>query len=535
MIRRLRKIRAGIRQRWIHYLNDHHLEKLAGEIKKHSKIKSQKPVVFMGVSTRLQGMSLNAGFALLTKWSLQLQGVPVIQFVCDAGMDHCMLGSILNQPLDSPPCAVCIRQSKRMYTHSNIVWFKNHPSAEIMHEINDLSLQQLSEYEYQNLPLGALVLPAIRWVLRCYHLPEDEVTKSLFRSYILAAENIASQFSKLIAKEKPQKVVVFNGMAFPEATVRWVAQKHNIPVITHEVGLQPYSAFFTYDQATAYPIEIAENFSLNDDQNKILDQYLEQRFQGNFSMAGVKFWPSMRTLSGLFNNLSEKFKQIVPIFTNVIFDTSQSHANVVFEHMFDWLDQVLTIIQKNTDTLFVIRAHPDEARPGKASRESVSEWARLNRVDTLENVVFVDATEYFSSYELIQKSKFVMIYNSTIGLESTLLGVPVLCAGKSRFTQIETVYFPRTRDEYLRTFEEFLVAEEVTLPEKFIENTRKFLYTQLYRVSLPFDRFLEEDRVWNGYVQLKSFEWQDLLPENSETLRVISTGILEETAFELEK
>ena len=167
-------------------------------------------------------------------------------------------------------------------------------------------------------------------------------------------------------------------MAFPEATVRWVAQKHNIPVITHEVGLQPYSAFFTYDQATAYPIKIAKNFSLNDDQNKILDQYLEQRFQGNFSMAGVKFWPSMHTLSGSFNNLSANFKQIVPIFTNVIFDTSQSHANVVFEHMFDWLDQVLTIIQKNPETLFVIRAHPDEARPGKASREFVSKWARLN-------------------------------------------------------------------------------------------------------------------------------------------------------------
>ena len=78
MIRRLKKIRAGVRQRWIHYLNDLHLEKLAGEIKKHSKTKSQRPVVFMGVSTRLQGMSLNAGFALLTKWSLQLQGVPVI-------------------------------------------------------------------------------------------------------------------------------------------------------------------------------------------------------------------------------------------------------------------------------------------------------------------------------------------------------------------------------------------------------------------------------------------------------------------------
>ena len=535
MIRKLKKVKTGIRQRWIHFNNDRHLEKLAGDIEKHSKLDSQKPVIFMEVSTRIQGMSLNAGFALLTKWSLQLQGVPVIQFVCDAGMDHCMLGSILNDPLDSPPCAICIRQSKRMYIHSNITWFNNQSSAEVRNEIGNLSIHQLSEYQYQDIPLGALVLPAIRWVLRCYHLSENEATKTLFRSYILAAENIATQFSRLIAKENPQKVVVFNGMPFPEATVRWVAQKHNIPVITHEVGLQPFSAFYTYGQATAYPIEIAKNFSLNDDQNKILDQYLEQRFQGNFSMAGVKFWPTMRSLSDSFNNLSAKFKQIVPIFTNVIFDTSQSHANVIFEHMFDWLDQVLLVVQKNPDTLFIIRAHPDEARPGKASRESVADWAKLNRVDTLENVVFVDATESFSSYELIQKSKFVMIYNSTIGLEATLLGVPVLSAGKSRFTQIETVYFPETRVEYLQTFEEFLAVEEVELPEKFIENTRKFLYTQLYRVSLPFDQFLEEDRVWNGYVQLKNFVWQDLLPENSETLKVISKGILEEIAFELEK
>jgi hypothetical protein len=46
---------------------------------------------------------------------------------------------------------------------------------------------------------------------------------------------------------------------------------------------------------------------------------------------------------------------------------------------------------------------------------------------------------------------------------------------------------------------------------------------------------LEEDQVWKGYVQLKDFSWQDLLPENSETMKVISEGILKETAFELEK
>ena len=149
MIRKFKKVRAGIRQRWIHAINDRHLDKLADDVKKHSKLRPQRPIVFMGVSTRLQGMSLNAGFALLTKWSLQLQGVPVIQFICDAGMDHCMLGSILNHPLDSPPCAICIRQSKRMYSQLDVVWYKNRPSTKIKNEINDLSIKQLSMYQYR--------------------------------------------------------------------------------------------------------------------------------------------------------------------------------------------------------------------------------------------------------------------------------------------------------------------------------------------------------------------------------------------------
>jgi hypothetical protein len=534
MIRTIKKIKSGVRQRLLHHSNDRRLSKLAGEINNNSKATNQQPVVFMGVSTRLQGMSLNAGFAMMTKWSLQLQGVPVIQFVCDSGMDHCMLGSTLNHPLDKPPCAICIRQSKNMFKHSEMVWFKNSPSSKLKEQIANFSTQQLSTYEFEGIPLGELVLPAIRWVLRCYHLPDNEETKILYRSYMLAAYNIAQKFEKLIETENPQKVIVFNGMSFPEATVRWVAQINNIPVVTHEVGLQPFTAFFTYDQATAYPIDVPEEFQLTETQNKKLDLYLEQRFQGNFTMAGVRFWPTIRTLSESFNDLSSRFKQIVPIFTNVIFDTSQSHANVIFDHMFDWLDQILVVIQRHPETLFVIRAHPDETRPGKSSRESVAEWAKLNRVDMLENVVFVDSTEYFSSYELIQKSKFVMIYNSTIGLEATLLGIPVLCGGKSRFTQIDTVYFPENREQFIRSLEDFLSTEKIEHPEIFLENTRKFLYTQLYRVSLPFDRFLEEDRVWKGYVQLKGFEWQDLLPENSETMKIITEGILKDSAFVLE-
>lgn len=530
----LAKIPKAFNQRWTHHKNDRRITNIAKHVAAHSPKNNHAPIIFFNASTRLQAMSLNAGFSLLSGWAISLQGVSVINFVCHKGMAFCMLGSILNKPTDKPPCEKCISQSKTLFQNSDTRWFYFNPSKNLIRLLENCSLEELIVFEYEGIPLGQLVLPAIRWVLRCYHLPETEETLFLYRQYILGAEGIARQFRKLIKKESPQKVVVFNGMSFPEATARWVAIDEGIPVITHEVGLQPFTAYFTDGQATAYPIQIPDSFQLDENQNEQLNRYLEQRFQGNFSMAGIRFWPSMKVLSNSFLQRANNFRQIVPIFTNVIFDTSQSHANTIFEHMFDWLDSVLEIIRRHPETLFVIRAHPDEARPGKASRESVARWAKDKRIDTLENVVFVDAVEYFSSYELIQKSKFVMIYNSTIGMEATLLGVPVISAGKSRFSQIPTVYFPESRVEYTRMVEKFLFEEKVNLPAEFVENTRRFLYKQLFCVSIPFSSFLEEDNIWKGYVQLKEFNWEALLPENSTTMKVLVDGLLRDAPFEME-
>ncbi len=64
------------------------------------------------------------------------------------------------------------------------------------------------------------------------------------------------------------------------------------------------------------------------------------------------------------------------------------------------------------------------------------------------------------------------------------------------------------------------------MPKEFVINTRRFLYTQLFKVSLPFKDFLEEDQIWKGYVQLKNFDWEALLPENSPVIKVLLDGIL---------
>jgi hypothetical protein len=325
---------------------------------------------------------------------------------------------------------------------------------------------------------------------------------------------------------------VFNGQFFPEATARLVAQQRGLRVITHEVGLQPASAFFTDGDATAYPLHIPDQFELSPAQDARLDAYLEKRFQGQFSMAGIRFWPSMRGLDQAFLAKAARFRQIVPVFTNIIFDTSQPHANTVFTDMFAWLSVVSEAIKAHPETLFVIRAHPDETRTRKESRETVQAWIQERGVDTLDNVVFVAPNEYLSSYELIERSKFVMVYNSTIGLEASIMGKPVLCAGKARFTQYPTVFFPQTVQEQRTMLGHLLAAPSIEIPPEFRRNARRFLYYQLFRASLPFDEFLMPS-VRTTQARLRTFETQELV--SSDAIRTISRGLLDGGGFLLDE
>lgn len=490
-----------------------------------------KPVIFFNASTRLSGLSQNAGFSLVTSLSLRNSGIPVIHFVCNRGLSHCVLGTKRENPSEPPPCLECIRTSRLIYDGAEAEPFKLVRDGRLEDELSGLSLKELLEFDYKGFPAGSLVLPSLRWILRIHHLRDDEDTRYLAREYILSSWNVKQKFEIILEKYNPCAVVVFNGMFYPEASARWVARQEGIPVYSHEVGMLPLSAFFTGGEATAYPVEVDELFQLSPEQNALLDKSLENRTKGKFVTAGVRFWPEIIGLNDEIEQLLEKHEALVPVFTNVVFDTSQGHANVVFNHMFEWLDEVLRSVRSHPNTFFVIRAHPDELRPGKESRETVSAWIDDNHVKELENVIYIAPDEYISSYDLIRRAKFVMVYNSTIGLEASIMGKPVLCAGRARYTQIPTVFFPDTKRDFRDKLDEFLESKKIKMPADFVSNARRVLYSQLFRASLPFGDYLEEDGVWRGYVRLKDFNNKDLSPERSDVMNVLNDGIIHGKPF----
>lgn len=102
------------------------------------------------------------------------------------------------------------------------------------------------------------------------------------------------------------------------------------------------------------------------------------------------------------------------------------------------------------------------------------------------------------------------------------MGAPVLCAGKARFTQYPTVFFPQTAKAIQEKMEEFLTAETIEVPPEFKRNARRFLYYQLFRTSLPFGDFLDPS-VRTTQTKLKSFALKDLV--ESDAVKVITKGV----------
>ncbi len=508
------------------------MAQLAKQAKAVEKDAAKGTVVLFNASTRIYGMSLNAAFQQLVAWSLGMDGVRVVQMACRRGMKRCVLGLDLNDLNKPMPCEACVAQSERLFAGADeVVWLEDGFDETLTSELATKSVDELSDVVVDDVPYGAMVLPAVRWRLRRHNLLDDADTRGVFADFLVSAVALGRQAKLALVRIQPQAVVVFNGTSYPEAVVRYFAEAQGIRVVTHEVGFEPFSGFFVAGEATAYPTAMSVDFELTQEQRETIQAYLKKRFQGDFTMAGITFWKDIQGLDAELLAKIEAHEAMVPVFTNVIFDTSQMHANVIYADMFAWLEDIKEMIEAHPEVLFVLRAHPDELREGKRSLESVADWVKAQGLLDKENVVFINSDEYVSSYALMAQAKFVLVYNSSIGLEASLMRVPVVSAGKSRYTGYETVFVPASRDAHLAMVEEFLQAEMIDLPANFYENALRYVYYQNHHLSQSFAEFLKAHPT-DGYVVLKDFDAQALKAENSEVMKRIQVGILQGDSFE---
>ena len=176
-----------VKRGFVRRLNNLKIANMARQVTKRAPEPMGAPVVFFKASTGIDDLSWNSGFHLLASWALRLKGVPIVYFACDSGMSHCVLGTNRDHVKNEPPCKSCVYQSRTLYTgvpdkhlptpKSRVHWFGFQRDGKLSKAVAGLSVQEMMSFGWEGLPLGALCLPGLRWILRIHHLQDDESTR----------------------------------------------------------------------------------------------------------------------------------------------------------------------------------------------------------------------------------------------------------------------------------------------------------------------------------------------------------------------
>lgn len=496
----------------------------------------QPPIIVFSPSTGVMIPTINTYFVLLAACRLRLQGHRVISLLCDSGMTDCV-GNRKQGAAKRKICKTCTSKRRRQFGHfeERLVRFsgENHFATEGSLPDMPESVAAAVDFEFENTPIGRLVAPSMYAVKGQTTLKDDPQTLALFNSFIVSAINVQRVVRTLIEEQRPRAFLLFNGHYFPEAIVRELAQKKGIPVYTQETGFRPLSALFSDDLAPDAAINMPAGFSLSAEENRELDTYLERRSKGDVKMGGYDFWPQIADLDEELQEKLATFERRVAIFTNIPFDTTQVRANTIFESMFDWVGSTLTLADKFPDTAFIVRAHPNEYRQGSRwSKEPVGDYLEREDWTKRKNVFHISPRSHISSYGLLALADFCTTYNSTIGLESAMLGIPTVIGGNGKYGEAKFVKKFPDRAAYLDCLERLITEETGRLDPEEIEDARRLFFFMVFRRSLNFSPFINEIYVPRMFKEtgtstyLRRLTAQSLMDDPGGALSVVEKGIL---------
>jgi len=191
---------------------------------------------------------------------------------------------------------------------------------------------------------------------------------------------------------------------------------------------------------------------------------------------------------------------LVPM--NVDHDAAALDRHVHFTDTTEWISETVAFVLERSEAHIVVRQHPSERRALERSRLDVG--AHLERrFGSHPRVHYIGAEEPISTYDLLDRARFVVPFVSTIGIEAAALGKPVLPAGAGYYNDLGFVHVPRSRAEYFSLLDRGIAG---TLPEFEHQTERAWLCYYLSQCC---------NRVWTDFTPQPAdfWKWCEQAPE----------------------
>lgn len=469
--------------------------------------------------------------------ALQFRGAQVHYFSCGGIMPLCYIHNASSE-VPPMPCGRC-----RAYAESGLEAFGFH--LQLTHDVvtseekealrlvaDAIPDDKLVDFIYDELPVGYYASVSARWFLLTNKVDETEEMKTRIRQFIFLGLVSHKSILRLIEQQQPDQIIMVNGLHVPEQVVRAIATRHNIPYVCTERGYLANTLFATHNKSCAsYPLDelwqMSKDKPLSADQLVKLNEYTTKRRYGHQLMDNL--WESVREDENQLRaevGLSTD-RPVFVAFTNVRGDTAVIDRDIAYDDLANWIDDLVRCFSARPDVDLVFRIHPAETRLKRYTpRLSFGDYIKQKHPNLPPNIKVIPSSSDLSSYTLASISTMVLVYTSTMGLETTLMGKPTAVAASVHYRG-RGFTFDIDRPEDLDKWIDLSRAGE--LPPVQLELAQRYAFTFFFRATLPLDEIIEETSF--GQMRLKLTDLNDVQPGRTTIVDTICDAILDGKPF----
>lgn len=287
-------------------------------------------------------------------------------------------------------------------------------------------------------------------VLRHKLMDVDELADEIWNEYLSILESVLKTFyvmKKVIAEEKPDRLLVYNGLYSVNSACRELANKSNIPVYWLHAGLNQKNRLKNLmvgqDHTFAYYRSIISKWKEDlfeipcskKDLTTVTDNFIDIINGGSwlsYSKSPSKGAFNLRETFNIPLNLSVVTVVLSSLDEKIAADSIGAYVEgprPLFSSQIEWLKVLLKFMASRDDLFMIIRPHPRELGAAREETKVTSKHSTELKKILLKipkNVRVNWPSDNISIYDLMEETNLFLNAFSTSAREMTMLGLPVL-------------------------------------------------------------------------------------------------------------
>lgn len=479
-------------------------------------------------------------------FSMRLRGVDVHMAICDGTYHACIRREIRDRTSISDwskLCEKCKNETTKIIEIFNLPYsyFGDYITEKEKIEFqNIVKIQTEEDLEYMvfdSVNIGTNIKSSIERYLMGSETSESDEYEQIVKEYIYSGLICASCASNLIKSYNPSHCFMAHGIYIDWGPARRMARYKNIPVSAwgesylqghyffgHNIDTMSMDFFNISETAWTY----YKNAPLIPEQMQCIDNYLKNRYQENLCM-------DLRILSEYTNNnnnLLQNFarkddKPLWAIFSHLFWDNASDFSPLAYNSFNEWMIDTINTIRKIPEVNWLIKSHPAEVWWGDSDR-GLKFLIEKNFQNLPENIKIIPPDAKINPLDFYNVIDGGITSCGTVGMELSLLGKPVIVAGRPHYSGKGFTYDGFEPEEYRTLLKK---AKNIKrLKDEQILLAKKYAYCYFIRKQIPLLVTLNKDpKMWVGYVNYKKIN--NLIPNSDPIIDFICEKIFDGSDF----